>query len=119
LCNQRGGAKISRLPDSQAGSSDSFRLESIRDGDSITLSLTGELDQTTAEAVDLAIRSAEESQIGAVVVDLSALTFIDSTGLSVLLAARKRDDDRLAFVPPTHDSVARLLALTGTTELFS
>jgi anti-anti-sigma factor len=108
-------------PDSDGGSPDprkgSVRIDTHRDGGSTTVALAGELDFNLAESVDLAIREAEETQSGRVIVDLSDLSFIDSTGLSVLLSARKRVGDRLTFIPSNDDSVARLLALTGTTEL--
>jgi anti-anti-sigma factor len=54
-------------------------------------------------------------------VDLSALSFMDSTALSVFLQAIKRDrrdGNRLSFVPSKHEAVTRLLALTDTAELF-
>src|SRR5919202_189512 len=67
----------------------------------------------------------EEERVGAatagpLVFDLSAVTFVDSSGLRELLRARMECDRRggrlvLAGVPRT---VARLLDLTGTTTMF-
>jgi anti-anti-sigma factor len=55
------------------------------------------------------------------VVDLSDLAFLDSSGLSVLLKASTRsreDGNRLSFVPSKHEIVTRLIAVTGTGEMF-
>ena len=88
-----------------------------RSGDSAFIVVSGELDLSTTNRLDGAIRDAEETDIGRIVVDLSAITFVDSTGLSVLLAAKRRSNGRLTVTPSDHDAVTRLLELTGTTEL--
>jgi anti-sigma B factor antagonist len=96
-------------------------IKSKRDQDSVTVAVAGEIDLSTADQLDAAIREAEKTEINRIVVDLSALSFVDSTGLGVLLEAIKRnrrDGNRLSFVPSKHDAVARLLALTDTTEMF-
>jgi anti-sigma B factor antagonist len=96
-------------------------ISSKREGDSVTVAVAGEIDLSTADQLDAAIREAEKTEINRIVVDLSALFFVDSTGLSVLLEAIKRtrrDGNRLSFVPSKHEAVTRLLALTETTEMF-
>jgi anti-sigma B factor antagonist len=95
-------------------------IESKPEGDSVTVAVSGEIDLSTADELDAAIREAEKTETDRVVVDLSGLSFVDSTGLGVLLEAIKRnrsDGNRLSFVPSKHEAVTRLLALTGTTEL--
>jgi len=95
-------------------------IESRRDGNSLVVKVAGEIDLSTADQLDVAIREAEKTEINQIVVNLSALSFLDSTGLAVLLEAIKRDrrdGDRLSFVPSKHEAVTRLLALTGTAEL--
>jgi anti-sigma B factor antagonist len=97
-----------------------FSVTMRREQDSAVIEVRGELDLATADSVREAIRVTDESEIGRVVVDLSEVTFLDSTGLGMLLEARARDRelaDRLRFVAPQHDQVSRLLALTGTREL--
>jgi anti-sigma B factor antagonist/stage II sporulation protein AA (anti-sigma F factor antagonist) len=49
-------------------------------------------------------------------VDLSGVTFIDSSGLKAFLNARRRND-KMRMVAPSA-AVVRLLAITGTTDLF-
>jgi anti-sigma B factor antagonist len=98
-----------------------LEITTRRDGDSVTIALDGELDLVTGTKLDAAIRDAEESEIGAIVLDLSELSFVDSTGLKFLLEADARnraDGNRLTFVPPEHPGVKKLLAVTGTTKLF-
>jgi anti-sigma B factor antagonist len=94
------------------------RLES-----NVTLiAVSGELDLASADQLDKAIRDAEQSATGWIVIDLEDLGFMDSTGLGVLLQARRRaseNGDRLRFVCSRHEQVTRLLSLTHTTELFS
>jgi anti-sigma B factor antagonist len=97
-----------------------FQLRSERQGDAVHLSLSGELDLSSTDKLDEAIRQAEESDARAIVVDLTELRFMDSTGLSVLLGAYNRNREegrRLSFVPSKHEAVTRLLAITETTEM--
>ena len=94
-----------------------LRMRVDRSGDSVTVRLSGELDLASSAAVDAAIRDWEEMEIGRIIVDLSDLHFIDSTGLNVLLRARRRIDSRLQILPSKHEAVTRLLSLTGTAEM--
>ena len=96
-------------------------IKSKREGDSITVAVAGEIDLSTADELEDAIREAEKTEISRIVLDLSALSFMDSTALSVFLQAIKRsrrNGNRLSFVPSKHDGVARLLAVTDTAERF-
>lgn len=96
-------------------------IKSRGEGDSVIVAVAGEIDLSTADQLDAAIRDAEMTETNRIVVDLSALYFVDSTGLSVLLNAIKRsrrDGNRLSFVPSEHEGVTRLFALTGTSEMF-
>ena len=96
-------------------------IDTRREGESVTVAVAGEIDASTAGELDAAIREAEQTEISRIVVDLSELSFIDSTALEVLLRASSRhrqDGNRLSFVPSKHDSVTTLIALTCTTEFF-
>jgi anti-sigma B factor antagonist len=96
-------------------------IESKPEGDSVTVAVSGEIDLSTADQLDAAIREAKKTETDRVIVDLSGLSFVDSTGLGVLLEAIKRnrsDGNRLSFVPSKHDSVTMLIALTCTAEMF-
>ena len=94
-------------------------IKSSRAGASVTIALSGELDLASVEDLDRAIRNCEETDIGWIVIDLSDVSFIDSTGLNVLLDARKRINGRLRFVRSKHEAVTRLLAMTHADEILN
>ena len=81
----------------------------------------GEVDLSVAEALEEALEAAIRESVGAFVVDLSDLDFIESAGLHVLLRARGllgREDRALAVVCP-HGPVRRVFELAGLSELFA
>jgi anti-sigma B factor antagonist len=94
-----------------------LELETARDGDGVVIRLSGELDIASSDDLGRLIRDVEESDISRIVIDLSDLSFVDSTGLQALLNARSRGDGRITFLPSRHEAVTRLLALTQTDEL--
>src|SRR4051794_1212929 len=80
--------------------------------DRMLVSLRGELDLSTAPALDEALRDANSE----IVVDLSALAFIDASGLNVLASAGRRAErhgDRLVNInaSPLARQMFRLTAL--------
>ncbi len=81
---------------------------------------TGEIDLYTAPALrESLIRAGESSS--RVVIDLTDVTFLDSTGLGVMLGAlgRARTAERsVALVGPT-DMVKRVLQITGLDQVFT
>ena len=80
-----------------------------------TVSVSGELDQSTAPELRAALAEAFGEPHGGVLVDLSDCSFIDSTGLSLLVETKRRlaeDDRRFGVCCPDAD-VRRLLELTG------
>ena len=91
-----------------------FKVEAAVEGDLHTVSVIGELDQGTAPE----LRGALDGALGAagpVLVDLSDCAFIDSTGLSLLVEAkRKLGDAARSFGVCCPDAdVRRMLELTG------
>jgi anti-sigma B factor antagonist len=77
--------------------------------------LEGELDIATTPRADAELRRVEQNGARVIVLDLRQLTFMDSTGLRLLVAADARARDaghRLAIVrgPP---AVHRVLEITG------
>lgn len=80
-----------------------------------TVSVAGELDQSTAPELRTALVNAFGEAREGVLVDLSDCNFIDSTGLSLLVETKRRlseDDRRFGVCCPDVD-VRRLLELTG------
>jgi anti-sigma B factor antagonist len=54
--------------------------------------LRGELDLSSCEAVDAELRRAESEPVDRILLDVNELQFIDSTGLQVILKAKRRAD---------------------------
>lgn len=79
------------------------------------LRLAGELDIDTATDLRDRIRRAVDEKAGALVIDLSDVSFIDSVSLAVLVAARRRlgPGGRLALVAGRDSYVSLILAATG------
>ena len=69
-----------------------LRVESTTDAGTTRLELAGELDITAAETLDQAVGEALDAGAGALLIDLTPTTFVDSTGLAHLLAARRKAD---------------------------
>ncbi|HEY1317419.1 MAG TPA: STAS domain-containing protein [Gaiella sp.] len=86
-----------------------------RDGDLRRVVVSGDLDLSTVARVRLAIESACESTPAKLVVDLSAVEFVDSHGLQLLVATQRRlaaGGCSLVLVPPV-EHVRRVFTLTG------
>lgn len=81
----------------------------------VTLTVAGELDQGTAPELRGALAEVLGGGTHGVLVDLSQCGFIDSTGLSLLVEAKRRlaDDQRPFAVCCPDADVRRLLELTG------
>jgi anti-anti-sigma factor len=78
--------------------------------------IEGELDLAVAGQLD-EVLSAAANECDQVLVDLGSCSFIDSSGIAVILRAHNRmeqDGRRLAVCSPT-DQVLRVLAMTGLT----
>ena len=76
-------------------------IRSDRCGEIYQIGLSGELDMAAAPQVQDALMCAEATDADAIILDLSRLTFIDSTGIGLLVAAHARSragSNRLALV---------------------
>ena len=96
----------------------------FEDGNHRVIRVGGELDLATVptleEELEKAMKPADATAIVAIVVDLSDLEFIDSTGIAVLVRAMGEDgpngSSRLRFVPSRAEAVNRVLQMTGVSE---
>ena len=88
-----------------------------RDG-LVHLSLLGELDLSTVAKVQEELRRIEANSPATLVVDLSKLTFLDSTGLRCIVTAdeRARTDGRRIVIVRGPDAVQRVFAITRLDE---
>lgn len=86
-----------------------------RAGDVVTISLAGELDIATAPRVDAALADAEAGDARSIVLDLSDLTFMDSTGVRLVLSAHARSRADSARLRLTRGPIAvqRVFELSG------
>lgn len=77
--------------------------------------LAGEIDLASVESLEAAIAATEATAAKDVVLDMSGVTFLDSSGLRVLVTANERlsaTGGRLVIRRPS-PSVMRVLEITG------
>ena len=92
-----------------------LRMTSQREGDVQTICLSGELDLANTEGVQRELQRVEATDVEAIIVDLSGLTFMDSSGVRLVVSADARsraDSDRLTLLRGPA-SVQRVFALSG------
>ncbi|HEX5955193.1 MAG TPA: STAS domain-containing protein [Solirubrobacterales bacterium] len=92
-----------------------LRIEAGQAGDRYIVRLLGELDCAGAGEVEMALVLAEKTGAHRILLDIDELTFIDSTGLAVLMRAKHRADaagERLRITRGT-GQVADMLRLTA------
>jgi len=84
----------------------------------VHVALVGELDLSTVAKVQEELRRVEASSPATVVVDLSKLTFLDSTGLRCIVTAdeRAREEGRRMVIVRGPDAVQRVFAITRLEE---
>lgn len=88
--------------------------ETLVDGDTTVIAVQGELDLATAPRLKWPLVDALDAGRRRLVVDLSAVTFMDSTALGVLIGVRRSLDAgaRMAIVC-THADVLRIFEISG------
>ena len=93
-----------------------FRANVRLDVDGSAVVVSGEIDAHTAAHLEDAIEHAAEAA-STVDLDLSQVSFMGSSGLRALLAARQRGDRRIVLVDPS-PVVVSLLQATELDSLF-
>ena len=86
--------------------------------DAILVSATGEIDMSTGHMLRRALDAASD-EAATVLIDMTGVTFIDSTGLHVLLEASHSSavSDWGFFVVRPSRAVQRLIDVSGTADL--
>jgi stage II sporulation protein AA (anti-sigma F factor antagonist) len=81
----------------------------------VRIELRGELDLATAPQVEEALAGAEGREPELILLDLSGLSFLDSSGLRTIVSAdaRARDADRRLAVIKGPEPVQKVFAITG------
>jgi anti-sigma B factor antagonist len=90
------------------------------DGGTSVVAVSGEVDVHSAPALRDAITALLASGERSVVVDLSEVSFLDSTGLGALVSARTAAGTTGGSLPLvcTHERVLRLFTITGLDDVF-
>ncbi len=105
------------MREERARTQGSLILRSVRDADTHVVELLGELDIAGAPNLEEELMRVEATDAPSIVIDLSALEFIDSTGIRLLLMAADRcaDDSRLTILrgPQQVHRVFELTDLVG------
>ena len=95
-------------------------IENAENGTACVLTVRGDIDLASAADFERSLRTALEGSPSSVTVDLAALTFIDSSGLRVLVSVSKEAQSRGATLGlrnvPRH--AQRVLDITGLSEWF-
>ena len=87
-----------------------FTAEIVSPGSPTLIRASGELDIATVDA----LRACFDKATGPVEVDMTGVTFIDSTGLRALIMQREAmDGDGSEFVVVPSDAVRRLITIAG------
>jgi anti-anti-sigma factor len=84
----------------------------------VHVALVGELDLSTVAKVQEELRRVEANSPPTLVMDLSKLTFLDSTGLRCIITAdeRAREEGRRVVIVRGPDPVQRVFAITRLEE---
>jgi anti-sigma B factor antagonist len=105
----------------QSALSPDFFCDVRPERDRVIVRVVGELDLAAAPDVGITIRELLGAGFTSIVVDLRELTFLDSAGVHMLVAAERSvagHDGTLSLMPGPR-SVQRVFELTGTDTLFA
>ena len=98
-----------------------FGVDERTEGDLLHLAVRGELDLATAPMLRERLYGAADRSSGPLIVDLLAVTFIDSTALGVLIGTQERCQERgidLRLV--LEDArILKIFEITGLTSVFT
>lgn len=90
-----------------------MEISKNREGDKLTLAVSGRLDTTTAPELDAELKEALEG-VTELVMDFSELEYISSAGLRVLLTAQKTMNNQGSMeLTGCNDTVKEIFEVTG------
>ncbi len=99
----------------------SVDIQPERHGEAIVYRLRGSLDLETAPSLRAALTQAADEGKNDIIVDLTQLEFLDSTGLGALIGAHRRaleHGGRLRLIVAS-GPIERLLNITGLIDIFA
>ena len=97
-----------------------FAITVTRDRDEVAVVPVGEIDLASADTLAQEVGGLRAADPTRIVLDLRRVSFIDSTGLRLLISLRndaKRNRHALVLIPPS-PAVGRIFDFTGTRGLF-
>ena len=100
----------------EPGSHRPLTVSTTRHADRCVIAAIGDLDLSSVAALDAEVRAVEATDVDQIIIDLSGVTFMDSTGLRLLVQADARsraDSNRLRLVRGSR-RVQRVFELTNT-----
>jgi anti-sigma B factor antagonist len=99
-------------------SSSPFEVTIEQRGDAVHVVMSGELDISTAQRLEDDLKRVEADRPATTVLDLQQLSFMDSTGLRLLIMAdaRARAEDRRLVIVRGNEMVQRVMRLTRLDE---
>ncbi len=112
---------MSEAPHPDAPAPVQLQISNDRHSEGTVLALAGELDIASAPTFEQAVAELEPVEDSPrLVLDLSELTFMDSTGLRALLVARQEagESGRELVLRPGPRQVQRVFELSGTLDRF-
>jgi anti-anti-sigma factor len=101
---------------------ETFRIKAVPGDETCTLVLTGEADLAIAEdIIELGVLSLGEAAVHALIVDLAAVTFIDSSALGALLHLRNvaEASSKKLILTRVPSRVLRVLEVAGLDAVFT
>lgn len=103
------------------GDAGTLTVDVVAEGDVTVIHVTGEVDLATAPTLEDALTDVPSSD-HPLIIDLSDVTFLDSSGLSVLVKARQRleraDGSNGLRLVVTRPVIRRVFEVTGLAEVF-
>jgi stage II sporulation protein AA (anti-sigma F factor antagonist) len=119
VVNRREG-RVTDLALGDRGSNGLLKIRRIRDPHAITLELRGELDLSSAPALTHQLAAIQRENPRLVLLDLSNLGFMDSTGLTLIIQAHAaaQASGRQLQLCLGSPQVRRLFEVTGVLDRF-
>ncbi len=94
-------------------------IDKKQDGSKLTISLEGRLDSNTAPQLEAELKASLEG-VTELVLDFSALSYLSSAGLRVILAGQKQMNTQGGMViTGVNETIMEIFQITGFTEILT
>jgi anti-anti-sigma factor len=99
----------------------SLRIRRARDEHGVVLGLSGEIDLSSAPELERELSEMENEKPGRILIDLGNVSFMDSTGLALMLRAQQtaQANGHQLCLRPGSSQVQRLFEITGALDRFT